>query len=59
MRLDRPAYIVYSWRTPIAFYSPTGNRWIIPDVHYSHSTDIHQGKIKAAIKHLANEGGSC
>lgn len=57
-RADLPKidYVVYSYRTPIAYHvaGPNYNEWIYPDVSYSRTTSKHQSKIKAAL--LVNEG---
>lgn len=45
-------YAVWSYRTPIAWYSPLADAWIIPNVKYSPTTTSHQNKIKVALDHL-------
>jgi hypothetical protein len=47
MRLDKPFYIVYSYSTPIAWFSDKG--WFIPEVKYSVTTSKHQGYVRRAI----------
>lgn len=38
------AYIVYSYATPIAWYTER-HGWVIPPVKYSRTTSVHQGKL--------------
>ncbi len=44
-------YVVYSYRTPIAWYVPSVG-WVMPDTRYSVTTSKHQGKIRTAISQL-------
>lgn len=39
-----PVYVVYSYSTPIAWYT-TAWGWRVPDVRYSVTTSKHQGKL--------------
>jgi hypothetical protein len=41
-------YVVYSYRTPIAWHTVNG-QWIIPEAIYSPSTNQHQRIVKGAI----------
>lgn len=43
------SYVVYSYATPIAWYSELQCQWVIPDVKYSVTTSKHQGIISTAI----------
>ena len=43
--LPRPTYVVWSYRTPIAWY--TNGKWVKPNVRYSTTTSKHQGKVPA------------
>lgn len=49
-------YIVYSYRTPIAWLIewPNGllTYWVQPDVKYSPTTSKHQGRVRAAVSAL-------
>lgn len=38
-------YIVYSYSTPIAWYSSLTGTWTIPPVKYSPTTSKHQGNL--------------
>lgn len=49
---QRPIYYVYSYGTPIAWYTDDGTEWTIPDVEYSATTSKHQGVVRHAIAHL-------
>ncbi len=42
-----PEYTVYSYKTPIAWYSD--GVWIIPHIRYSTTTSARQNKIRAAV----------
>jgi len=44
-------YVVYSYRTPIAWLTPGGD-WVMPDTRYSVTTTRHQSKIATAISQL-------
>ncbi|QIN94562.1 hypothetical protein PP460_gp014 [Streptomyces phage Muntaha] len=44
-------YVVYSYRTPIAWLTRTGV-WVMPDTRYSVTTSRHQGRIATAISQL-------
>jgi hypothetical protein len=45
-------YVVYSYRTPIAWYDDEINEWIIPDESYSSTTSRHQSSIRMAVSEL-------
>ena len=45
---DRLNYVVWSYRTPIA-WSRTDGTWIIPDEKYSMTTSRHQSLIRTAL----------
>jgi hypothetical protein len=45
---DRPSYIVWSYGTPIAWYTQT-DQWVIPSLKYSVTTSRHQSLIRRAI----------
>ncbi len=47
-------YVVYSYRTPIAWYVPNVG-WVMPDVKYSVTTSRHQSKVRTAITQLEIE----
>lgn len=42
------SYTITSYRTPIAWYSPTRG-WIVPDHRYSVSTTRHQSVVRHAL----------
>jgi hypothetical protein len=44
-------YVVYSYRTPIAWYVPNVG-WVMPHERYSVTTSRHQSKIATAIGQL-------
>lgn len=45
---SRGDYVVYSYNTPIAWWTPeTG--WVIPDVKYSPTTSRHQSIVRLAV----------
>lgn len=56
---DRPDYVVYSYRTPIAWHtlgyvrkdgqSWVEEHWTLPDVKYSTTTSRHQGIVRTAL----------
>ena len=58
---DRPTYVVWSYRTPIAWFVPDTNPnlkpnamyvpgfWRMPDTRYSNTTSRHQGLVRVAI----------
>ena len=45
---DQPSYIIYSYGTPIAWWS-TATGWFIPEYKYSVSTSKHQNYVRRAI----------
>lgn len=42
-------YIVYSYRTPIAWRRADSHLWTMPDVRYSVTTSKHAGRLRPAI----------
>lgn len=46
------SYIVFSYATPIAWYSEMTGEWVIPDVSYSHTTHHHQALIRGALAEI-------
>lgn len=42
------AYVVYSYQTPIAWWTKA-HGWVIPPVKYSRTTSVHQGKLYLAL----------
>lgn len=48
MNADLIKFVIYSYATPIAWRLADGD-WIIPPVHYSQSTTIHQSAVRSAI----------
>ncbi|QBZ72290.1 hypothetical protein SEA_CIRCINUS_248 [Streptomyces phage Circinus] len=44
-------YVVYSYRTPIAWCLPSGD-WVCPDTRYSVTTSRHQSKVRTAVSQL-------
>lgn len=44
---DQPSYIIYSYGTPIAWWSTAG--WFIPEYKYSVTTSKHQNYVRRAI----------
>lgn len=46
---DSPFYVVYSYRTPIAWVSKDGE-WVVPDVKYSATTTNHQNIVRVAVR---------
>jgi hypothetical protein len=43
-------YVVYSYRTPIAWHTPDG--WVMPNEKYSVTTTRHQSRISTALSQL-------
>jgi hypothetical protein len=41
-------YVVYSYRTPIAWHTPE-NGWTIPAARYSNTTSNHQNHVRVAV----------
>lgn len=41
-------YVVYSYRTPIAWHTPESG-WVIPADRYSNTTSNHQSRIRVAV----------
>lgn len=41
-------YVVLSYNTPIAWHD-TEAGWVVPDVHYSRTTSVHQSRVRFAI----------
>jgi len=46
--VKRATYAVMSYSTPIAWYSEEDG-WTVPDVKYSATTSVHQGKVRASL----------
>jgi hypothetical protein len=51
---DQPDYVVFSYRTPIAWHVPDdsddgGERWVVPDIKYSATTTRHQRLVLTAL----------
>lgn len=44
---DKLEYVVYSYRTPIAWYGR--DKWTIPAVRYSVTTSNHQGVVRRSV----------
>jgi len=49
-------YVVFSYRTPIAMYSPV-NGWTVPDARYSATTTNHQSVVATGIRSDASTYG--
>lgn len=47
-------YAVYSYATPIAWWSPEDG-WTMPEVRYSVTTSKHQGRIRVALAEIERE----
>lgn len=51
--LRQADYVVLSWETPIAWHIAEHKGddayWVIPDEHYSATTNRHQGYVRAAL----------
>jgi hypothetical protein len=45
---DRPTYVVFSYQTPIAWWS-VEHGWTVPDDRYSATTSRHQGFVQRAV----------
>lgn len=48
---SKASYVVYSYRTPIAWLGD-GGVWITPDIRYSVTTTRHQSKVFTAISQI-------
>jgi hypothetical protein len=46
-------YVVYSYRTPIAWHRAADDLWIVPDEKYSMTTSRHQSLIGTAVSQLS------
>ena len=44
-----PAFVIYSYNTPIAVNNLETDEWVTPDVTYSQSTTGHQHVVRTAI----------
>ena len=42
------AFVIFSYATPIAWWSDEAQEWIIPDVKYSVTTSNHQSVVRTA-----------
>lgn len=49
-------YVVYSYKTPIAWYCLSQARWFMPHVYYSPTTVNHQNMVVEAIPERSNDG---
>lgn len=49
LRYARPDYVVYSYRTPIAWHDSVTDRWTVPNVNYSLTTTGHQRTVSMAV----------
>lgn len=49
--VSKADYVVYSYRTPIAWHIPN-HGWVCPHERYSVTTSRHQSKIATAISQL-------
>lgn len=43
------AFVIFSYATPIAWWSGEAQEWIIPDVKYSVTTTNHQNVVRVAV----------
>lgn len=43
-------YVIYSYRTPIAWRARNSKTWTIPNVKYSVTTTNHQNVVKVAVE---------
>lgn len=50
LNAEQPTYIVYSYGTPIGWWSED-HGWTIPDVKYSRTTTAHQSVLTRAALH--------
>lgn len=50
---DAPPYVVWSYSTPIAWRSESGE-WIVPNVTYSLTTTRHQSQVRFALSRLVH-----
>lgn len=48
---DGRVYMVWSYQTPIAWYTEAG--WVVPDAKYSVTTSHHQGRLYLATPRVA------
>lgn len=48
---NREVYVVWSYDTPIAWYTEAG--WVVPDAKYSMTTSHHQGRLYLATPRVA------
>jgi len=46
--LDAGTYVIYSYRTPIAWTTADG--WVMPAVKYSATTSQHQGIVRRSVE---------
>lgn len=51
-RDERIDYVIFSYRTPIAWHYRDANEWRMPDTRYSVTTSKHQSKVRTAIGSL-------
>lgn len=43
------AFVIFSYRTPIAWWSSEGEAWVSPHARYSVTTTNHQNVVRTAI----------
>jgi len=51
-------YVVFSYETPIAWYSEHNNTWTIPNVKYSITTTQHQGQVYLGASRATTTSGT-
>lgn len=53
LEADRPAYIVFSYETPIAWYAVRDGAdvLVVPDCKYSVTTSRHQSLVRRSVDH--------
>lgn len=47
---SRADYIVFSYKTPIAWHDSVTGAWTVPDVKYSKTTSAHQTKVRTCVE---------
>jgi hypothetical protein len=52
LRDDVVLYVIYSFKTPIAWYDERKSQWIVPAVRYSVTTSKHQNKVRTALSEM-------
>ena len=43
------AFVIFSYRTPIAWWTSEGDGWVVPDARYSVTTTNHQNVVRVAV----------